>query len=510
MRGLVAVGLFSLAVVFSACHEEADNYSNKDLTLDAFSAMKTPSISIDPQVIRKHLTHIVNKDTGRFSVDRRIREYYRQGMPLLWADRLGVDHRADSLLVYIEKVGETGIMPQMYRVEEIRDDLNRLRSLELTEKEDINRVMARLEYNLTRAYLRYASFQRFGYVNPNYTLNRCVVKDSDSMRVTYHHVYDVKNGRPDDAYFQTAYAKLHHDSVATFLREIQPDGKLYRKLMDKLRDNQLSYSERLKVICNIEKCRWQHSDIPDREKKYVVVNIPSFTLYGYDGDSLMTMKIGCGKLTTRTPLIHSYLKRMEINPQWIVPKSIAKTITGSIGYLHRNNMFVVERGVGKLPAERASYEKVMSGKQYIVQAGGEGNSLGRIIFRFDNNFSVYLHHTNTPWVFERSVRTVSHGCVRVEKPYDLAVFLLDEKDEKLMERIKYSMTANLNPKTKEGEEAEKIDRSKLVSVVKVEPEIPVFIDYFTCYPASDGQFRFYNDVYGYDAAILKAMKNYIQ
>ena len=224
----------------------------------------------------------------------------------------------------------------------------------------------------------------------------------------------------------------------------------------------------------------------------------------------MTMKIGCGKLTTRTPLIHSYLKRMEINPQWIVPKSIAKNITGSIGYLHRNNMFVVERGVGKLPPERASYEKVMSGKQYIVQAGGEGNSLGRIIFRFDNNFSVYLHHTNTPWVFERSVRTVSHGCVRVEKPYDLAVFLLDEKDEKLMERIKYSMTANLNPKTKEGEEAKKIDRSKLVSVVKVEPEIPVFIDYFTCYPASDGQLRFYNDVYGYDAAILKAMKNYIQ
>lgn len=72
----------------------------------------------------------------------------------------------------------------------------------------------------------------------------------------------------------------------------------------------------------------------------------------------------------------------------------------------------------------------MNGGQYIIQAGGPKNSLGRIIFRFDNNFSVFLHDTSSPWVFQRERRTVSHGCVRVEKPYELALFLLDDVDEK--------------------------------------------------------------------------------
>ena len=471
--------------------------------------MRTQSLVVNSQNIRKHLSRIVNSDTGSFAVDRRTRDYYKRQMPLLWTDRLGVDSRADSLLSYIEKVGETGINADMYRVKEIRNDLRLLRSLQLSEDEDVNRVMARLEYNLTRAYLRYVSLHHFGYVNPAYTLNRCVVKDSDSVRVRYMHVYDARNKRPDDAYFQKAYDKVNHDSVANFLHEIQPRCKLYDRLVSMLNSGRLSASERLKVICNIEKCRWQYDDVPDDNQRYVQVNIPSFYLYAYGGDSVLTMKVGCGKLDTRTPIIHSRIKRMELNPQWILPKSIAKTVAGNVGYLRRNNMFVVERGVGKLPPERASYEKVMSGKQYLVQAGGDGNSLGRIIFRFDNNFSVYLHHTNTPWVFERGVRTVSHGCVRVEKPYELAAFLLHDKDADLLERIKYSLSANLNPNPQD-EDAPKPDRSKLVSMVNVSPEVPIFIDYFTCYPSTDGDIRFYNDVYGYDKAILEAMKNYIQ
>ena len=106
--------------------------------------------------------------------------------------------------------------------------------LDLTEEQDINRVMARLEYNLTRAYLRYASCQHFGYVNPAYTLNHCAVKDSDSTHVTYYHVFDVKMSHPNEAFFTKAYHKVIHDSVDLFLQEIQPTGKMYRKLVDYL------------------------------------------------------------------------------------------------------------------------------------------------------------------------------------------------------------------------------------------------------------------------------------
>lgn len=473
--------------------------------MEAFSAMKTPSFAINSRIIRQHLQQIVKADTGKFVAEKRTRTYYREKNPFLWIDRHGIDDRADSLIAYLEHVQETGISTSFYKLDKMKKDLEKLRQLNLTDEDDINRVMARLEFNLTRAYMLYAVCQRFGYVNPTYTLNHCAVKDSDSTHVTYFHVFDVGMSYAGDGYYQSIINKVKHDSVGNLLQSIQPKGKLYSRLLNELKRQDLSATERQKIICNLERCRWQVKDSPEKHNKYVMVNIPAFRLYAHDGDSVLTMKVGCGKDNTRTPLLHSHIKRMDINPKWFVPKSIAKTIAGRSGYLRRNNMYVMDRKEGKLPPERSSYQRVMDGKQYIVQAGGPGNSLGRIIFRFDNNFSVYLHDTNSPWLFNSGRRAVSHGCVRVEKPYDLAVFLLKKKDEDLMERIKYSMTANL-VENAEGQDDELIDQEKLISSVNVDPEVPVFLDYFTCYPSTSGTLNYYNDVYGYDRAINKEMR----
>ena len=138
-----------------------------------------------------------------------------------------------------------------------------------------------------------------------------------------------------------------------------------------------------------------------------------------------------------------------------------------------------------------------SGKYGVVQRGGKGNALGRIIFRFDNNFSVYLHDTSSRGVFEKEDRGVSHGCVRVEKPFELAKFLLKDKNEKLLGRIEYSMTADsLNI------------RGKVVGSVKVEPQVPLFITYYTLYPFAGGMAN-YPDVYGFDEVIYAVLKKYL-
>ena len=115
--------------------------------------------------------------------------------------------------------------------------------------------MARLEFNLTRAYLRYACCQHFGYVNPNYTLNHSAVKDSDSTHVTYYHVFDVEMSHPNVAYYQKAYGIVNHDSVGQFLNDIQPSGKMYRQLVDYLRTQNPQGEQRQKVLCCIERCR---------------------------------------------------------------------------------------------------------------------------------------------------------------------------------------------------------------------------------------------------------------
>ena len=140
----------------------------------------------------------------------------------------------------------------------------------------------------------------------------------------------------------------------------------------------------------------------------------------------------------------------------------------------------------------------MSPDWSIVQEGGDGNSLGRIIFRFDNNFSIYVHDTSTPSVFQRKVRSVSHGCIRVEKPYELACYLLRDKDPETAEKIKYSMEADMSDP--------KRDWKKLIGSKKVNPQVPIFIVYYTLFPVPDGTLESYPDIYGYDSVITKALR----
>jgi murein L,D-transpeptidase YcbB/YkuD len=258
----------------------------------------------------------------------------------------------------------------------------------------------------------------------------------------------------------------------------------------------------------MERCRWNEKMIEDNYKKYIFVNIPAFMLWAVDGKEVLPMRICCGAVKTKTPLLTSEIVRMELNPNWNVPFSIAKGIAGSIGYMNRNNMFIYDVNKGRLPASSASRERILSGKQRIVQNGGPGNSLGRIVFRFQNNFSVYLHHTSSPWHFQSANRAVSHGCVRVEKPYELAVFLLKDKDEELAKKIKYSMTYTTKKDSEGNPIPSSVAKDSLVKEVSVVPHVPVFLSYYTLYPDNSGNLVSYPDVYGYDKRIIEQLKPY--
>jgi murein L,D-transpeptidase YcbB/YkuD len=430
---------------------------------------------------------------------------------MLWIDRLGIDRRADSLMAYLEKVEEGGISSEVFRRKQLSIDMKRAHNLKMGDSvADINKVYARLEYNLTKAFLRYCSGQHFGYLNAEYVMNHCDVKDSDSLHVTYYQLFDIKVKHPDVSFFGKAMRKIQNDSVERFLQEIQPRNALYPVLCKRLKEGGLSQAQRMTTICNIERSRWCLEDAPEQHKKYVLVNVPSYRLFAVCPDSSISMRVGCGTRKSKTPLLTSRIQRMDLNPKWFVPQSIAKGIVYSHGYLKRNNMYIYDKKEGKLDATRGSYSRIMEGKQYIVQEGGPGNSLGRIIFRFPNNHAVYLHDTSTPWFFQRSFRAVSHGCIRVQEPFRLAQFLLKDPDEELLEKIRYSMTANLTAEQHEDVDTSlMVDKSLLIHQVKVEPEIPLFITYYTVYPNQDGVLTEYQDVYGYDRALKKHLKPFI-
>ena len=506
LKHFILVAIF--LSLFYSCHERVGN-PNRDLTVNSYELLDSADFRLDIDEIRRHIIRLGRNDGKLFAADKQVYKYYKQQKDFIWISRLGVnDSGVDTLLSFLHRADSLGISKSFFRLKQIKADLRAVRSLAFDKEHDINKVYARLEYNLTKAYWRYACGMNFGFINPNAFFNSLHVKDSDSIGVSYYQQADLKIYRPDSAFYAKSLESVTHNSVGRFLSSVQPSGKLYSLLIAKLNSGNLTHRMRKKLICNIERCRWRYKQSAGKpieaEDTYVLVNIPSCSLRAVDNDKVLTMKVGCGTVDNPTPLLSSYIYKMDINPQWIVPKSIAKKIVYSTSYLSRMNMFVFDKEKGKLPVYAISYAKIMSGEQYLIQPGGPANSLGRIIFRFLNNFSVYLHDTSSPWIFKRQVRTVSHGCVRVEKPYELALFLLGNKaTSELKDKLDYSV--HTDPSPKDSIKRAKIDHKRLINTVKVVPQVPVYIAYFTLYYDEEDAIREFDDVYAFDEAMARIL-----
>lgn len=503
-----------LPILIIGCEDKTANM-NKNITIEAFSDMKMSQYAVNSHKIRAKLDDIAYHDVDSTVADIRTKSYYLNRNPFLWIDRHGVDNRADTLLQFLNRVDEIGFTKRSFCVRKIKRDLERIRNLEFDDSiNSINNVLARLEYRLTKAYLRYATGQRFGYVNPNYIFNRIDVLDKDSNGTRYRKLFDIDMQHPGKKFFNIALRQIYADSISTFLKQVQPHDSYFYELQSKLIHDNLSAEERLKVLCNMERCRWRLLQYPPKGGKYVLVNIPAFKLFTVDGQNTQDMLIGCGAIKTKTPLLSSFIERMDVNPKWNLPMSIVKKDivrhAGNKGYFDRKNMFVTYKKTGeRINPSFVSASMLLSGEYRVSQEGGKGNSLGRIIFRFPNNFSVYLHDTSSKDVFGLDYRGVSHGCVRVEHPFDLAKFLLGDHNQQLLEQIYSAMGLN-DESLSQDEDFDKQNTHVHTRAVNINPKIPLFITYFTLYHDASGTIQSYPDVYGYDDLIARGIKPFMK
>jgi murein L,D-transpeptidase YcbB/YkuD len=142
----------------------------------------------------------------------------------------------------------------------------------------------------------------------------------------------------------------------------------------------------------------------------------------------------------------------------------------------------------------------------IVQGAGGGNSLGRMKFMFPNRFAVYLHDTPSQGPFERKIRAVSHGCVRLHKPIDFALYCTSNIGNALYrDRVLYS--TDRAPESVEGKESQKNGTLKrLPDMIYLDSKIPLTIDYYTVFIKPDSSELCYtDDVYNLDSRILSAL-----
>lgn len=504
----IIIFFFSL-IFFSSCREK-NVCTTAHVTLEDYASFKVNDFSTNSHRVRAVIDSMVRNDRDELTADFRTRSYYLHDGDFLWISRHGVTLQADSLLGYLRQVEELGFSPKRFCVGSIEENIQRLRNLEFDEKHPIDKVLGCLEYQLTKAYLRYSAGQRFGYLNPTYIFNRLDTlkpnqPDTIQRATRFRGLFDVKMEHAGQQFFLSALRKVAADSVPMFLREIQPQNPFYQSLLNDFKTGTGDKAWRARIWCNLERSRWRLADSPERHKRYVLVNIPSFHLVAVDANDTLSMRIGCGSYETKTPLLSSVIKRVDVNPKWIVPRSIVEKDMihyFSRSYCERRGFYVMDRYTGKEVDMKLVHRGMLLDKRYaIVQRGGKGNSLGRLIFRFDNNFSVYLHDTPSRDFFNQADRGVSHGCVRVEKPFELAKFILKDKKEDFFEDLNYCMTSD-----------SLTEKKRIIGSVKVQPSWPLFLTYYTLYPMHGKNkmgWMSYPDVYGYDKVIYDFLvRNY--
>ena len=258
-------------------------------------------------------------------------------------------------------------------------------------------------------------------------------------------------------------------------------------------------SERVQALrLTLERWRW----IPDNfTQPPILVNIPEFVLRAFDsldapGKPALMMRVVVGRaLRTQTPVLEEDMKYLIFWPYWNVPPSISRAeiipkITKDSEYIQKNN-FEVTTYSGQVVTDGVVSNEVLAqlrvGKLMVRQKPGPKNALGLIKFIFPNDENVYLHSTPSQSLFSESRRDFSHGCIRVEDPKALAEWVLRNNPGWTVERI---------------EAAFKAEKPQQVNLAH---EIPVLIVYGTATVNEENQIRFFDDIYGYDAELDKAL-----
>lgn len=506
MKHAVSITLLLTLSFCCGCHEDPREKS-RTVSLDDFKAWNVEAYTLYSGRIRNEIARLSRQeDTGMYA-DAFTKRYYDNRRPFVWIDRWGADARADSLLEWLGQAPEIGLKASSFHVDELTADLHKLRTLQGAADEGINTVMARVEYRLTQAYLRYVCGQRFGFVNPQTSFNRLERTDT-TPNAAYRRLFDIPCEAATDSFVNQALQEAREGHIGEFLADIQPSTALYHKLLRAYQEHRTEKEYAEKLLVNLERSRWR---IPQPSGKYVWVNLAGFTLTAADeaGDSVLTMRVCGGDREHKTPLLYSFVQWVELNPYWVIPTSIIKReiaprYAGSTDYFERNRIRIINKETKQeMDPAQVSAAMLRSGKYTLRQDKGDGNSLGRLVFRFPNNFAVFLHDTNNRAAFKRKSRAISHGCIRLERPLDLAIFLMDEPKPNVIDRMRIAI--DLPPLTDYGRRLLEDPDYKKMSVYHFSPAIPLFLQYFTVYPNPDGELETFPDPYGYDDVLKKKL-----
>ena len=241
-----------------------------------------------------------------------------------------------------------------------------------------------------------------------------------------------------------------------------------------------------KVQVALEELRWLPSDLGSPR---VFINQPAFTAsYIENGEEKLKTRAVVGKTTNQTSFFYDQIKQVDFHPSWGVPQSIIVNemlprLRSDPGYLDRSGYEVTNSQGRRVPSSAVDWGAYGSKVPYNVrQLPSEANALGELKILFPNKHAIYMHDTPQKSFFDRDMRALSHGCVRLQDPRGMAAEVLGTSVDYIAEKLKH------------GHSTEDVTR-----------KIPVYVAYFTAWPDMSGRVEYFDDVYGRDTKLMQAL-----
>jgi murein L,D-transpeptidase YcbB/YkuD len=295
-------------------------------------------------------------------------------------------------------------------------------------------------------------------------------------------------------------AMPEHEAIERALKRFQSrhglvaDGVAGRATLEAL---SASPAQRVRQLAlSLERLRWFP---PLSGQRFVAVNVPAYRLWAVDlrpgrAAVALEMRVIVGAAgRTPTPVLAAPIKAVEFNPFWNVPRRIAleeilPRLAKAPGYLGENDMEAID-SVSEVPLPPGAnvVSAVRAGRARIRQRPGANNVLGAMKILMPNPESIYLHATDATGLFGRARRDFSHGCIRVEKPAELAAFVLDDQQRWSLEQVAAAIAA--------GD----------TETVPLAAPVMAVLFYTTAVTERDGRVMFYKDIYGLDRLLANAL-----
>ncbi|SNS63655.1 Murein L,D-transpeptidase YcbB/YkuD [Belliella buryatensis] len=301
----------------------------------------------------------------------------------------------------------------------------------------------------------------------------------------YLEEYELENDRSYDSLMQQAIIKLQKR------HGMEPDGVIGQGTIHALNQKPADLIATARI--NMERFRWLPENVKDQE--VILVNTANFQLdFISKRDTILSSRVIVGKNYHSTPQFSAEMSYLVFSPTWTIPNSITRNeiipaVKKNPDYLRSKNMKVLTASGQEVNSANIDWQKVNPRNfPYIIrQEPGEQNSLGLVKFMFPNKYSVYIHDTPARSLFAREDRALSHGCIRLQKPFEFAKILLQHDPTWTDEKISQSMKLNKE------------------RIVNLDRKIPVVILYLTFWTDSIGNEFFRRDIYNRDQEILTAL-----